>query len=120
MRKPLIITERYINNLVSRVIKEQDEDEWVKVSPEQYLETMKYATYHAKGVSMMPGYRGKKIWITGDLNVSSLPISSLEGVYYVDGNLDISHTNISFFDENKVKGNFRKYGSEMEKIEERK
>ena len=40
MRKPLIITERYINNLVSRVIKEQDEDEWVKVSPEQYLETM--------------------------------------------------------------------------------
>jgi hypothetical protein len=116
MRKPLIITERYINNLVSRVIKEQDEDEWVKVSPEQYLETMKYATYHAKGVSMMPGYRGKKIWITGDLNVSSLPISSLEGVYYVDGNLDISRTKVSDISHIQVKGRTSDYDSGVEKI----
>jgi hypothetical protein len=65
---------------------------------------------------MMPGYRGKKIWITGDLNVSSLPISSLEGVYYVDGNLDISRTKVSDISHIQVKGRTTDYDSGVEKI----
>lgn len=94
MSKIIKLSESTLTKLVRKVIKEE-EDEWVKVSPQQYLEIMKYASYNAKGVSMLPQYRGKKIWITGDLDVRGLPINSLEGIGYVDGKLDISRTDIS-------------------------
>ena len=75
MSKIIKLSEATLNKLVRRVIKEEEE-EWVKVSPEQYLEIMKYASYNAKGISMLPQYRGKKIWITGNLNIRNLPIKN--------------------------------------------
>lgn len=114
------ITEHFLNNLVSRVLNEDEQDEWVKVSPEQYLEIMKYATYNAKGVSMLPQYRGKKIWITGDLNVSNLPIKSLEGIGYVEGNLDITRTDITDISFINVKGRVSDYESGVYRIKQQK
>jgi predicted nucleic acid-binding Zn-ribbon protein len=120
MKKPFKISEHYINNLVKRVINEEDQDEWVKVSPEQYLEIMKYASYNAKGVSMLPQYRGKKIWITGDLIVKDLPIKSLEGIGYVEGNLDISRTGINDISFINVKGRVSDYESGVDRIRKQK
>jgi hypothetical protein len=120
MKRPFKITEHYFNNLVKRVIKEEEQDEWVKVTPEQYLEIMKYASYNAKGVSMLPQYRGKKIWITGDLDVRNLPIKSLEGVGYVDGNLDISRTGINDISFINVKGRTSDYDSGVDRLRKQK
>lgn len=116
MKKPFKITEHYFNNLVKRVIKEDEQDEWVQVSPEKYLEIMKYASYNAKGVSMLPQYRGKKIWITGDLDVKNLPIKSLEGIGYVEGNLDISRTSINDISFINVKGRVSDWESGVDRI----
>ena len=120
MKKPFKITEHYFNNLVRRVIKEDEQDEWVQVSPEQYLEIMKYASYNAKGVSMLPQYRGKKIWITGNLDVRNLPIKSLEGIGYVEGNLDISRTDINDVSFINVKGRVSDWESGVDRIRKQK
>jgi len=119
MSKIIKLSESTLNKLVRRVIKEE-ENEWVKVSPEQYLEIMKYASYNAKGVTMLPQYRGKKIWITGELNVRDLPIKSLEGVGYVEGDLDISNTGISDISFIDVKGRVSDYGSGVDRIRRQK
>lgn len=120
MKRPFKITEHFLNNLVSQVLNEDEQDEWVKVSPEQYLEIMKYASYNAKGVSMLPQYRGKKIWITGNLDVRDLPIKSLEGIGYVEGNLDISRTGISDISFINVKGRTSDYDSGVDRIRKQK
>jgi len=120
MKRPFKITEHYFNNLVKRVIKEEEQDEWVKVTPEQYLEIMKYASYNAKGVSMLPQYRGKKIWITGNLDVRNLPIKSLEGIGYVEGNLDISRTDINDVSFINVKGRVSDWESGVDRIRKQK
>ena len=119
MSKIIKLSESTLNKLVRRVIKEE-ENEWVKVSPEQYLEIMKYASYNAKGISMLPQYRGKKIWITGKLNVKGLPIKSLEGVGYVEGDLDISNTGISDISFIDVKGRVSDYDSGVDRIRRQK
>jgi len=119
MSKIIKLSESTLNKLVRRVIKEE-ENEWVKVSPEQYLEIMKYASYNAKGVTMLPQYRGKKIWITGKLDVKALPIKSLEGVGYVEGDLDISNTGISDISFIDVKGRVSDYDSGVDRIRRQK
>jgi DNA repair exonuclease SbcCD ATPase subunit len=119
MSKIIKLSESTLNKLVRRVIKEE-ENEWVKVSPEQYLEIMKYASYNAKGVTMLPQYRGKKIWITGELNVRDLPIKSLEGVGYVEGYLDITNTDISDISFIDVKGRVIDYNSGVDRIRKQK
>lgn len=109
-----------LNSTIRKILKEQSED-WVDIDPEDYLDLLKYVNGDGSQISKIKQYRGKKIRITGDLDIpDDEGITNIDSIDYVDGNLDISHTNISFFDENKVKGKFRKYGSEMEKIEERK
>lgn len=109
-----------LNSTIRKILKEQSED-WVDIDPEDYLDLLKYVNGDGSQISKFKQYRGKKIRITGDLDIpDDDSIINIDSIDYVDGDLDISHTNISFFDENKVKGNFRKYGSEMEKIEERK
>lgn len=119
MSKIIKLSESTLNKLVRRVIKEE-ENEWVKVSPEQYLDIMKYASYNAKGISMLPQYRGKKIWITGKLDVRNLPIKSLEGIGYVEGDLDISNTDISDVSFINVKGRVSDYGSGVDRIRKQK
>ena len=119
MSKIIKLSESTLNKLVRRVIKEE-ENEWVKISPEQYLDMMKYASYNAKGISMLPQYRGKKIWITGKLDVRNLPIKSLEGIGYVEGDLDISNTDINDVSFINVKGRVSDYGSGVDRIRKQK
>ena len=102
------------------VLREQDE-EWVSVSPEEYMDLLKYVNGDGSIINRLPDYKGKKIKIDGDLNLSyNGDITNIDSIDYVDGNLDISKTNITYFDKNKVKGWFRYYSSRMEQIENKK
>lgn len=121
MGRIIKVTQSNLKDIISKVLFEQtDNDEWVKISPETYLDIMKYASYNAKGVSMLPQYRGKKIWITGDLIVKDLPIKSLEGIGYVEGNLDISRTGINDISFINVKGRVSDYESGVDRIRKQK
>jgi len=109
-----------LKNNIRMVLREQDE-EWVSVSPEEYMDLLKYVNGDGSIINRLPDYKGKKIKIDGDLNLSyNGDITNIDSIDYVDGNLDISKTNITYFDKNKVKGWFRYYNSRMEQIEKKK
>jgi hypothetical protein len=109
-----------LKNIIRRVLKEQDE-EWVDVSPEYYMDLLKYVNGNGAIIKRLPDYNGKKIRITGDLDLNGYKdISNIDSIDYVDGDLSINSTNISYFDKNKVKGRFSYWHSTMYSIEKRR
>jgi predicted nuclease with TOPRIM domain len=71
------------------------EDSYYKISPEDYLNLMLFSGYNGKGISKLPRFKGKPLWITGGLNLSNTPTEHLGNVGYIEGKLDISGTKIS-------------------------
>jgi hypothetical protein len=109
-----------LKNIIRRVLNEQDE-EWVDVSPEYYDDLLKYVNGDGSLIKRLPDYRGKKIRITGDLDLNGYKdISNIDSIDYVDGDLSIDSTNISYFDKNKVKGRFSYWHSTMHSIEKKR
>jgi hypothetical protein len=102
MRKKIILTESKLRKIVKTIV-EQVEEEYYKISPQEYMELMKLSGYHGKGISKLPKFQGKPLWITGDLRISNTPTDSLGNIGYVDGTLDISNTNVSDISGIKVK-----------------
>ena len=101
-----------LKTLIKKIIKEETE-EWVDVSPEEYKELLTYIG-DAADIKKLKEYRGKKIRITGNLDLSRRKdIENLDSIDFVDGNLNVDHSNIKYFDKNKVKGVFSYWYSEM-------
>ena len=93
-----------LRNTVKNILVEQSEEEFYKISPEEFKELMKFGSYHGKGVSKLKMFGGKPIWITGDLVLSDTPTDSLGNVKYIDGRLDIRNTKINDLSDVKVNG----------------
>jgi hypothetical protein len=109
-----------LNNLIKKILKEETE-EWVDVSPEEYKELLNYVNGDGSFIKKLPDYRGKKIRITADLNLSGREdIENIDSIDYVNGNLRIDQSSVKYFDKNKVKGQFSYWGSEMDKEIRRK
>jgi hypothetical protein len=109
-----------IKNIIRRILKEQEE-EWVDLSPEYYIDLLKYVNGDGALIKRLPDYRGKKIKITGKLDLSSnKEVSNIDSIDYVDGDLNIGYTNIKYFDKNKVKGRLDYWSSTMYQIERKK
>ena len=129
MRK-IIIDSKQFERLV-KVLKEQEEGEYYEISPQEYLELLKMASYNPK-VTGIKKFKGKPLYITGklkltdsdntmtslgnvavvdgDLDVSGVPLKTLGNVKVI-GNLNISNTNISNLDGVYVKGWVHDYGT---------
>lgn len=129
MRK-IIIDSKQFERLV-KVLKEQEEGEYYKISPQDYLDLLKMASYNPR-VTGIKKFKGKPLYITGklkltgsdntmtslgnvavvdgNLDVSGVPLKTLGNVKVI-GNLDISHTNISNLDGVYVKGWVHDYGT---------
>jgi len=109
-----------LKNIIRRVLNEQSE-EWVDIAPEDYIDLLKYVNGDGALIKRLPDYRGKKIKITGKLDLSSnKSVSNIDSIDYVDGDLDIGYTNITYFDKNKVKGRLNYWASTMYQIERKK
>ena len=109
-----------LNSLIKKIIKEETE-EWVDVSPEEYKELLDYVNGDGSFIKRLPDYAGKKIRITGELDLrGDKDVKNIDSVDLVQGDLDISYTKIPFFDKNKVRGRFDYYGSEMQRLEKLK
>jgi hypothetical protein len=95
-----------------KVIKEQEE-EYYKISPEELLNILELASYSS--AALKPKFfEGKKLYVTGNLDLSSKPIKTLSNIAYIDGNLNINNTNISSVEGVQVKGYISDYGSPIE------
>lgn len=103
------------------IIEQELNDEWVKLSPDEYVDLLDLVNGIGSRIKNIKGYKGKKIYITGNLRIPStgIKITDIDSIDYVNGNLDIRDTDIKYFDKNKVEGNFSYYGSEMWDIERR-
>jgi len=109
-----------MSKIVKGLIIEQElNDEWVKMSPDEYVDLLDLVNGIGSRIKNIKGYKGKKIYITGNLRIPStgIKITDIDSIDYVNGNLDIRDTDIKYFDKNKVEGNFSYYGSEMWDIE---
>ena len=119
MNKRIQLNEKQLKQYIKRLT-EEVEGEYYKISPEEYIELMRYGSYHGKAITKMKKFQGKPLWITGDLNLDSTPTDSLGNVAYVDGNLNISRTKVSSIEGTKVKGYVSDYSSPRERIREKR
>jgi hypothetical protein len=109
-----------LNSLIKKIIKEETE-EWVDVSPEEYKELLDYVNGDGSFIKRLPDYVGKKIRITGELDLrGNKNVTNIDSVDLVEGDLDISYSSVSYFDKNKVRGRFDYWGSEMQRLEKLK
>jgi hypothetical protein len=118
MNKRIQLNEKQLTQYIKRLT-EEVEDEYYKISPEEYIELMRYGSYHGKAITKMKKFQGKPLWITGDLNLNDTPTDSLGNVGYVEGHLNISRTNVSSIEGVKVKGYVSDYNSPRERIREK-
>jgi len=110
-----------LRNLIRKVLIEQTEEEVVRINPEEYKDLLKYVNGDGSFLKKLKQYRGKKIIIDGDLNINEKDkVTNIDSIDYVDGNLDISYSDISYFDKNKVRGRMVYHFSKMYKIERQK
>jgi len=90
----LRLTESELHKVIKRIIIET-EDEYYRISPEDYLDVMQYASYNGNVFRKMKQYGGKPLYITGNLDLSGKDVKDIGPIAYVDGYLDIRNTNVS-------------------------
>ena len=107
------------NDLV-KIIQEQVNGEYYDITPEKYLELMELAGFNGKGLSRIKKFQGKPLRITGSLNISGAPVKDLGNIAIIDGDLDISNTNVMSVDGIDIKGSVRDWNSGAHKDRMRK
>jgi hypothetical protein len=118
MGRKLRLTESELYKVIKRIV-EQTEDEYYRISPEDYLDMMQYASYNGNVFRKMKKYGGKPLYITGDLDLSGLPVKDIGPIGYVDGRFDISRTKVSDIGNLKSKSHIWDSGSPRERIREK-
>ena len=93
------------SQLVSRIKKLiLEEVEELRISPEEYKDLLKKVAGQAHGILKLPKFRGKKLVVTGDLNLRDDKRITDLGPIRVEGDLDVSYTNIKSLENVEVTG----------------
>ena len=115
MGKKLTLTESELHKLIVRIV-EQSDEEYYKISPEDYLDMMKYASNNGDVFRRMKRYGGKPLYITGDLDLSGEDVTDIGPIAYVDGSLDIRNTKVADLGGLQAKRYISDGGTPREKI----
>jgi hypothetical protein len=94
MGRKLRLTESELYKVIKQIIKET-EDEYYRISPEDYLDVMRYASYNGNVFRKMKQYGGKPLYITGDLDLGGKDVKDIGPIAYIDGYLDIRNTKVA-------------------------
>ena len=114
MRK-IILNEEQFKRLIKLLKEQNEDDEYYRMAPDEYRKLMKMAYYQADA-TYIKKFKGKPLYITGDLKLSDMPeMTELGNVAYIDGNLDVSRTKISDISKTIVKGYVTDWGTPIEK-----
>jgi hypothetical protein len=109
-----------LKNIIRRVLNEQPE-EWIDVSPEDYIDLLKYVNGDGASIKRLPDYKGKKIKITGKLDLrGNKDVSNIDSIDYVDGSLDIDTQIYLILIKIKLKVDLNYWYSAMYNIERKK
>ena len=113
MKRILTLTESKLINLIKQIIKEQEIEE-IRFTPEQYLLLLKNVAYQAHLIPQMKRFKDKKIVITGKLDLTQFKDQKMLtdlGSIKIDGDLNVSNTNIKNLDNVEVSGSMRYWGT---------
>ena len=102
MKRLIKITERDIIDVVKTLLEQESEDNYVRITPQEVVQYFKDFEY--EDFTKIRKFRNKKIIVTGNLDLRSMPITSLGGITKVEGDLDISYTKINDIDNVEVTG----------------
>ena len=109
MKKLPKITESFLIKRIKRLIKEEEVEE-VRITPQQYYDLLKAVYYKAQAIPRLSRFKGKKIVVVGDLDLSKFRgqkyLTDL-GPIKVLGNIDISYTGIKSLDNVEITGHSR-------------
>ena len=109
------------SQLISRIKKLILEDvEEVRISPLGYKDLLNKVAGQAHGLLRLPKFRGKKLVVTGNLDLNGDKRITDLGPIRIEGNLDVSHTNIKSLENVEVTGYPRFWGTPWEKELERR
>ena len=118
MGRKLRLTESELRKVINQIIVET-EDEYYRISPEDYLDVMIYASYNGDVFRRMKKYGGKPLYITGDLDLGGKDVRDIGPIAYIDGSLDIRNTKVSDLGGLQVKKYISDGGSPRERIREK-
>jgi vacuolar-type H+-ATPase subunit I/STV1 len=118
MGKKLILTESELHKVIKRIV-EQTDEEYYKITPEEYLSMMKYSSNNGNIFRRLPEYGGKPLYITGDLDLRGTNVEDIGPIAYVDGSLDISNTKVSDIGGLQTKRYISDYNTPRERIRNR-
>ena len=100
-------------SLLKKVIREQLEE--VRITPQEYKDLLMKVAGQAHGLLRLPKFRGKKLVVTGNLDLSGDKRITDLGPIRIEGNLDVSHTNIKSLENVEVTGYARYWHTPWEK-----
>ena len=103
---------------VVQMLVEEEGQESVVITPEQYIDLLKFTDYNGKLVQNMKQFRGKRIVIDGDLSLRNTDANNITNIT-VNGGLDLTYTQINSI-EGLIYNNISTYGTPYEKIQIKK
>jgi hypothetical protein len=103
---------------VVQMLVEEEGQESVVITPDQYINFLKFTNYNGKLVQNMKQFRGKRIVIDGDLSLRNTDANNITNIT-VNGGLDLSYTQVNSLEGVKYK-NISTYGTPYEKIQIKK
>ncbi len=122
MKKKIRLSENKLVSIILKLIKE-DEIEKVYITPEEYIQYLRQVGFMAHAIPYLPKFRGKKIVVNGNLNLSD--VAGREKIYKIGnieikGNLNVSNTNVKSLDDVEVTGYKTFWSTPYEKVIERR
>ena len=117
MRNQILISE--IKSLKKLKLLNESEDEYYRISPKE-LENLFELSSNSSAVTRLPKFKGKKLYVTGNLDLSGRGIEDLGNIGYVDGSLNISRTNVGNISGVFVKKHVMDMGTPLEEKRIRK
>jgi len=118
MKKISNLKESFLVKKIKKLLKEEEVEE-VVITPSQYYDLLKAVFYKAQAIPRLSRFKGKKIVIYGDLNLTQFKdqkfLTDL-GSIKVIGNIDISYTGIKSLDNVEVTGYSSYWQTPYEKV----
>ena len=103
---------------VVQMLVEEEGQESVVITPEQYINFLKFTNYNGKLVQNMKQFRGKRIVIDGNLSLRGTDANNITNIT-VNGGLDLSYTQVNSL-EGLIYNNISYYATPYEKIQIKK
>ena len=103
---------------VVQMLVEEEGQESVVITPQQYIDLLKFTDYNGKLVQNMKQFRGKRIFIDGDLSLRGTDANNITNIT-VNGGLDLTYTKINSIEGIETKS-ISTYGTPYEQIQIKK